>query len=299
MKKILALLLMLVLSVSTVTCAVLFADAEETDVEVTVGMKFEWNQNTDTVPQWISNKGHSADGLWSYKVNPINRPGYYMDMFITGDLTPYYAWNKTPGDTGLGYARAGNYGGSFHPGELGDIVKIFYCPSGGTIKLDTVIRRNYEFVAEEGSYTTPTSLSIFVEDRKVFPAGADEYMSITSTQDQTYSITFDVKKNERVYIHIGAIGNQNGDEVWMSNTITYEAINNEVADDISDVTLENTRDTVEAPSSTNKPTNTNRPPIANPKNDGPNVGLIIGIVAAVVVVVGAVAFIFIKKKKAE
>ena len=70
MKKILALLLMLVLSVSTVTCAVLFADAEETDVEVTVGMKFEWNQNTDTVPQWISNKGHSADGLWSYKVNP-------------------------------------------------------------------------------------------------------------------------------------------------------------------------------------------------------------------------------------
>ena len=84
----------------------------------------------------------------------------------------------------------------------------------------------------------------------------------------------------------------------MSNTVTYEAINNEVADDISDVTLENTRDTVEAPSSTNKPTNNNT--IVPPKgNDGPNVGLILGVVVAVVVVAGVVAFIFIKKKKAE
>ena len=89
MKKILALLLMLVLSVSTVTCAVLFADAEETDVEVTVGMKFEWNQNTDTVAQWITNKGYSADKLWAYKVHPINRPGYYMNTEIVSEFYPY------------------------------------------------------------------------------------------------------------------------------------------------------------------------------------------------------------------
>ena len=68
--------------------------------------------------------------------------------------------------------------------------------------------------------------------------------------------------------------------------------------DISDVTLENTRPTVESPSSTktDKPDSTI---IAYPKDNGPNVGLIIGVVVAVVVVAGVVAFLFIKKKKAE
>ena len=300
MKKILAMILTLCIAVSFAVAFGGLANAEstnpKTDIEVTVGMKFEWNKGTDTDAQWITNKGWSQDGLWSYKVHPINRPGYYMDTTITPDGD--YAWNRVPGDTGIGYARARSKGSNFHPGELADIVKVFYCPSGGTIKLDTTIRRAFEFLAQEGSSATPTSLAVYVENRKVFPEGADEYISISSIEDQTYSVTFRVAKNERVYIHIGAMGDQASDAVEMSNTITYEEINEDVGD-ISDVSLDNTRDTVEAPSSTNKPTNTNRPTIVPPKDNGPNVGLIIGVVVAVVVVAGVAAFIFIKKKKAE
>ena len=300
MKKILAMILTLCIAVSFAVAFGSLANAEttnpKTDIEVTVGMKFEWNQGTDTVAQWITNKGWSADGLWCYKVHPINRPGYYMDTVITagGD----YAWNKVPGDTGIGYARARNKGSNFHPGEMADIVKVFYCPSGGTIKLDTTIRRAYEFIAQEGSSATPTSLAIFVEDRKVFPEGADEYISIASAEDQTYSVTFNVAKNERVYIHIGAMGDQASDAVEMSNTITYEEINDDIASP-TDVTFDPSRPTVDTPSSTNKPTNTNPTIIVPPKDKGPNVGLIIGVVVAVVVVAGVAAFIFIKKKKAE
>ncbi|MBQ5820600.1 MAG: hypothetical protein IIW31_05140 [Clostridia bacterium] len=295
MKKILALVLTLCVALSMAVAFGSMANAKENEIDVTVGMRFEYNA-AESVVKWMGDKGTSPDGLWAYKVQPLARPGVYMNVVINDG--PYYAWANPSGDTGLGYARVRDLGTNFHPGTDADIVKVFYCPSGGTIKLDTIIRRATEFVVQEGSENTPTSLAIYVEDRKVFPEGGDEYMAITKAEDQTYSVTFDVKKNERVYIRIGAIGQQSGDAVVMSNTVTYEAVNDGVADP-TDITLTTSRPTVEAPTTTSRPANTNRDPIGRPKNDGPNVGLIIGIVAAVVVVGGAAAFIFIKKKNSS
>lgn len=294
MKKILALVLTLCVALSMAVAFGSMANAEENEIDVTVGMKFEYNAS-ESVAKWLAEKGTSPDGLWAYKVQPLARPGVFMNVVINSG--PYYAWADPSGDSGLGYARVRELGINFHPGTDADIVKVFYCPSGGTIKLDTTIRRVNEFIAQEGSSATPTSLAIFVEDRKVFPEGADEYISISSIEDQTYSVTFSVAKNERVYIHIGAMGDQASDAVEMSNTITYEEINGDIGDP-SDVTFENSRDTVDAPSST-KTDKPNPTIIVPPKDNGPNVGLIIGVVVAVVVVAGVAAFLFIKKKKAE
>ena len=294
MKKILALVLTLCVALSMAVAFGSMANAEEKEIDVTVGMKFEYNAS-ENVSKWLADKGTSPDGLWAYKVQPLARPGVFMNVVINNG--PYYAWANPSGDSGLGYARVRELGINFHPGTDADIVKVFYCPSGGTIKLDTIIRRATEFVVQEGSENTPTSLAIYVEDRKVFPEGGDEYMAITKAEDQTYSVTFNVAKNERVYIRIGAIGQQSGDAVYMTNTVTYEAVNGDIAEP-TDITLTTSRPTVEAPTSTSKPSNNGT--IVPPKRDnGPNVGLIVGIVAAVVVVGGAAAFIFIKKKNSS
>ena len=248
MKKILALVLTLCVALSMAVAFGSMANAEEKEIDVTVGMKFEYNAS-ENVSKWLADKGTSPDGLWAYKVQPLARPGVFMNVVINNG--PYYAWANPSGDSGLGYARVRELGINFHPGTDADIVKVFYCPSGGTIKLDTIIRRATEFVVQEGSENTPTSLAIYVEDRKVFPEGGDEYMAITKAEDQTYSVTFNVAKNERVYIRIGAIGQQSGDAVYMTNTVTYEAVNGDIAEP-TDITLTTSRPTVEAPTSTSK-----------------------------------------------
>ena len=252
---------------------------EDPDIEVSVGMQFAWNKGTDPDEQWLSNGGWSADGLWCYKIHPVIRPQLYLEAIITADGE--YAWSATPETAAiLADARIRAKGEGVQPGIETDAVKVFHCPAAGTVRLETTIRRVTEYITKEDSLETPTTLAVYVEDRRVCPEADAEFIVISSTEEKTFSCTFQVHKNERVYIHVGAMGNAENDEVIMSNTITYEELYKGCP-----------------PPPTTGSTATDQ--TTTDTENGSSAGLILGIVAAVVVVVGAVAFIFIKKKKAE
>ena len=292
MKKVLVLMLSLCLLASLCTAFALSVSAEVVvdsvpSVDVTVGMSFEWNdQSGDPASQeaWRTGKGKSPDGLWQYMFYSLEPKKVYGSVVLSRD---FYAWSVTPGDTKLGYARVRDYGKNFHPGETADIVKVFNIPSGGTITVDTVIKRVTEWVA---GTDTATSLAIFLDREQVFPAGGG-VMSIVSATEQTYTFDVDVKKGQRLYIHIGCIdGNQSGDAVEMANYVTYKSVNDEVAESTEIVPPPKPVETIETVIVCPGP---------QPYDEGSSVGLIIGIVAAVVVVIGVVvAVIVIKKKKA-
>ncbi len=306
MKKFLTLFLTLCLVVSFAACFAVSANAEE-EIKVSVGSSFEWNDNSGdakTQMAWHKSGGKSADGLWKYQYYSVAKK-IYKDMVAFGKA---FAWSSkaTDDDYGIGYARVSEYGLYFHPGYRADAVKVFTCPSGGTIQISTEIARRNIWQAD--SNTTPTSFAIYVEDRLVYPeAGGGDYFTLVSNEPQPIDVTVDVAKGERVRIHIGAINktdtksDQNGDGVTMKNTITYKAINENVAGDISDKTLENSRIEATYDQPTNMPNqggNNNKLPT---RNDGMSVGAIIGIVAGVVAVAGiaVVAVIVLKKKKQD
>ncbi len=310
MKKILTILLSLCMLVSLATCiAMVPTGAEESDV--TVGQVFEWNdQSKETTGDaatelaWRTGKATSPDGNWKYHFYSLNKKMYQTVVIATGNL---YAWNKNPGDddNGLGYARVRKFGAEFHPGYAADIVKTFTCPSGGSIQISSTVFRNNNLEAGKG---TGSSFAIYKENTEgrtlIYPeAGAGEYLTLVSSSPQTVEVTVDVAKGERIHIHIGAMEDQSGDVVTMSNTITYKSI--------SDDAVEGPVTNSSLPSATGGVSYTN-PGLADKTTDGAgsgtqggaqgglSTGAIVGIVIGAVAVVGiAVAAVVILKKKKQ
>lgn len=300
MKKILTVFLSLCLLASLATCFAFSAHAEESeDIVVTVGQKFEWNsQKGDASKElaWKQN-GSSEDGLWKYLIYATVKEVYQKTVYSA--TVGGFAWNKTPGSTGVGYARVLDFGGTFHPGEAADIVKVFTCPSGGTIDIDTTIARVAN-VPTGGNYTG-TSLAIYLDDQLIYPASG-EYLELSNTTERDIPVTnIEVSKNQCIYFHIGAIENQHSDAVTMSNTITYRKVN--------DNEVEKSTHTGYVPpvitGTYSDPTliqnNNNGTGSSNQSNNGGlSTGAIIGIVVGAVAVVGiAAAVVVIVKKKKE
>ncbi len=310
MKRILTFLLTLCLLASVATCFAFSANAEETDIKVTVGQSFAWNEQTtkatgDTKASanWSKSGGVSPDGLWNYKFYSLNKKIYRPLVYNGGN----FAWSSKAGtdDGGVGMARVRNYGANFHPGYAADVVKEFTCPSGGTIQISSTVARKTDLAS--GTEATGTSFAIYVEDRLVYPEeGKGEYLTLVSTQTQTINITVEVAKNERVRIHIGAIGEQTNDDVDMSNTITYKSINDNVAEGLTEDTLVHsvitrTDDGFAGPDDDdNKDNNVGEDPRLPTRKEGLSTGAIIGIVAGAVAVVGiAVVVVIVLKKKQQ
>lgn len=300
MKKFLTLLLTLCLVASVVSSFAVVANAE--DIQVSVGQSFEWNdQSADpkTKMAWYKSNGTSPDGLWKYKFYSLNKK-VYQNLVINGND---FCWKTDAGndDYGIGMARVRQVGKNFHPGYAADVVKEFTCPSGGSIQILSTVARQNDLKA--GTSANGTSFAIYVEDRLVYPEeGGGEFLTLVSSEEQIIDVTVDVKKGERVRIHIGAIGEQSGDGINMANTITYKAVNDEDAGELSDTTFTNTRieNTNARPTLdvNNQGGNNNRLPS---DNDGLSVGAIVGIVIGGVAVVGiaAVVVIVLKKKKQD
>ena len=309
MKKILTLALSLCLLASVVACFAISANAEDT--LVTVGQTFEWNdQSADATTQkaWRTSKGVSPDGLWRYQFYSLAK-GTYHNLVTAGNM---FAWTSNPGsdDNGIGYARVRNNGKNFHPAEKADVVKRFTCPSGGTIQITSVVARASQLQA--GGSATGTSFAIYLEDQLVYPTDGSEYVTLVSTAEQTLEATFEVKKNQNVYIRIGAIGNQGSDAIDMSNVVTYKSVNDEAVEGIvEDVTTSTATKTgpdlpdftdADGKGSIIRTSNSGGTTNVGGNDGGLGTGAIIGIVVAAVAVVGiaaAVIVIVMKKKKAS
>ncbi len=311
MKKFLTLFLALCLIASIATCFVISANAEE-EFEVEVGLPYEWNDQSEKpngAMKWRNSKGVSADGLWQYHYYWLDAPegeNPYRPLKFCGSISGF-AWNSIVGgdDNGVGYARVLDVGKNFHPASKADVVKTFYCPSGGTIEIKSVLARENDVTP--GGEANGTSFAIYVEDRLVYPEeGGGEYLILDSTASQEVTVRVDVAKNERVRIHVGAMGDQSSDKISMENSITYKELN--------DSEVEAETDTVITPSYNNGNNSNDADDNNNVGNNGGNIqnnnnnnkggistGAIVGIVvgAVAVVVVAAVVIIILKKKKQD
>ena len=309
MKKILTILLSLCLLAAL---AVSLAVTSSADEDVSIGQRYEWNAqdaDTTTLKNWRLGGGISPDGLWTYKIFVLNTEKYMPAVVVS--LESYYAWSPSPGTTGLGYARVRDYGLNFHPAEAADIVKMFTCPSGGTVTLETNIARVFDFDPSSGG--TPTSFAVYVADgigagkkaenrQKVYPLDND-FESITSSKEKTISVDIDVKKGQVIFVHIGAIdGQQGSDSVNMTNSVTYIAVNDEIAEEVTDVDTGRTNIPTRTDSVgplTGADTGNGSVSINNADEGGSSMGLIIGIVVGVAVVAAVAVVILLKKKKSE
>ncbi len=194
----------------------------------TEGQVFEWNGqsgSSDSQRAWSVSKGISPDGLWRYQLYSLEKKIYQDLVFANGGQ---FAWTSNPGsdDNGYGYARVRSYGANFHPGNAADIVKRFTCPAGGTIRiLTTVARNNATDVTSNGN---GTSFAIYLGDVLIYPRpGEGSFVALESTAERKIEFDLAVKEGEQIYFRIGAMGNQGGDAVNMSNTITYLAADSE------------------------------------------------------------------------
>ncbi len=205
------------------------------DVEVVVGQTFEWNDQSateETQEAWRTGGGKSPDGLWKYQIY-VPQKSFYLDVVFSEHG---YAWHATPGSTGLGYARARDYGFNFHPAEMADIVKTFYVPADGTISVDTTIARVNEWVQGNG---TPTSFAIYLDDKLVYPSDGSRYQEITSTTPLDISVELEVQKNQALHIHIGCVNDdQSSDAVNMINSVFYLSLASESGGDSNSVSSE-------------------------------------------------------------
>ena len=309
MKKIFALLLMLCLLAAVVSSFAVNAAAE--DVEISIGQRYEWNdqsQNTEDYKTWVAGGGVSPDNLWFYKIFVL-KTEKYMPVVYSNSIG-CYAWALQPGDTGIGFARVRSKGVNFHPGEAGDIVKGFICPSGGTVTLETTVARSSEYNLSSSS-ATPTSFAVYLANGfgasnkaenkvKVYPAD-DNFEVLTSIDEKTISVDIDVKQGQVILIHIGAMEEQSADSVNMSNYVTYTAINNDVADELTDIDTGKdipTR-TDSIPTLNNGSNNISSGTVNGNTDGGSSLGLILGVVAGVVVVAAVAVVILMKKKKSE
>lgn len=302
MKKTLTLLLLFSLVFSFALCF------SAQNVDVTVGQKFEWNQQKetpDTMKAWGLSGGKSPDGLWKYQIYVLAKKIYIP--VVHSPVNVGFAWAENPGDTGIGYARVRDYGRAFHPAEAADIVKVFTCPSGGTVTVDTSIARAADWVSGSG---TPVSLAIYLEDQLVYPTSGD-YDTITSSVPKDISFDLEVSKNQNIYFRIGCVdGDQGGDTTIMSNVITYKGVNDKVADVETTTSTDTgtkitktftvtlvTEGGVDVGSSDVGSGMINTGAVDNTDDGGSNMGLIIGIVAGVAVVAAVVVVLVLKKKK--
>ncbi|MBO5248518.1 MAG: hypothetical protein J6B54_04385 [Clostridia bacterium] len=294
MKKFLTLFLTLCLLASFATFFAFSAMAEE-ELDVTVGFTSEWNdQSGDSAKQlaWIRSNATSPDGLWKYQFYTIGN-GQYFDLKVCGNT---FAWDANAGsdDRGFGNARVRENGKSFTPGYAADVVKMFQCPSGGTIEIQFTVTRRYDETQGNG-----TSFAIYVEDRLVYPEeGQGDYVTLTTQDPLTGSIRVDVAQNERVRFHVGAIGDASGDLVEMSNVITYKDVNDESTDVTTD-TIEISGITNTFSGFGNNNNNNNNNSNSNTNNGGSSAGAIVAISLCVVAVIGlaAVVVVFLKRKK--
>ena len=310
MKKVLTALFCLVLLVALASSLVVTTSADEP--EITIGQSYAWNNqavDANAEKAWRLGGGVSPDKNWTYKVCVL-ATGKYLPVVISS-AAGGYAWAASPGDTGIGFARVRYAGVNFHPAEAADIVKVFTCPSGGTITLDTTVARSTEF--DPTSSGTPTSFAVYICDgidgkklpvnkEKIYPVD-DGYVTLTSAEEKNISIPdIEVAKGQMIMIHIGAIeGNQASDAVNMSNTITYTGISDGEIDPDSISTEDGkpsvpTRDSIGTlkPAGGSQTTTTTAP-----VEDSGSLGLIIGIVAGAVVAAAVVVVILLKKKKSE
>ena len=297
-KSVFALLFSVLMVVSLFAVGTLNAE----EVQVSVGSKFEYNvRDVNENYLWVKTPG-SPDGMWLYQLYGLNTKKY--QTLVYSSSKECFAWMKEPGDVGVGYARVRMRGENFHPSSDADVVKTFVCPSGGKIQFKTTVARANEWNQE--IHVSPTSFAIYVEDRLVYPTNGEEYEVITSTEPTDIVIDLEVKKNERVYVHIGAMGQHDGDAVNMSNTVIYKSVNDEVFTPQEENTSTDN-------SSTNSLYNppivpqTNKNPGGNNNNGGnqsqtpaknnfPVVPVVIGGVAVVAV---AVVVVFVLRKKKQ
>lgn len=303
MKKILTVLLSLCLLVSLAACFAISANAEEAeDISVTVGQKFEWNSQKGELAKqraWAGGKGKSPDGLWKYQFYSHVKQ-IYGDLVYSSAVN-CYAWTKDVGSSeeGLNYARAREFGLNFHPGKEADVVKVFTCPSGGTVELQTIATRLYEV----GEGTTGTSIAIYLEDQLVYPEeGGGDYLLLDDTTTQDFKVTIDVAKNQRIYIHVGGVDkNIGGDAINMENFVTYTAVNDASAD-TSDKTLSLDIPTAEDEDLTltdMDATGSVGGSAGQSSNQGGAGWVLWVVIAAVVVVILVVVVVIVKKKKAQ
>ncbi len=311
MKKILTILLSLCLLVSLATCLAMVTTGAE-EATVTVGQVFEWNDQSKAVSgdaatelAWRKGKATSPDGNWKYSFYALEKKVYRPVVIATNNI---YAWTSNPGsdDGGIGYARVREFGKNFHPASKADIVKTFICPSGGSIQISSTVARDNNLVAGKG---TGTSFAIYKENTEgrtlIYPeAGAGEYITLVDTNPQTFEVTVDVAKGERIHIHIGAIEDQGGDAVDMENTVIYKSISDaEVGGVITDGTVGNTssfgRDYTDPVLGDKNQSNGGSNAQGN-NGGGLPTSAIVGIVIGAVAVVGiAVAVVIILKKKKQ
>ena len=295
MKKILTVFLALCLIAAFGTMFAISSFAEEAteEIDVTAGMKFEWNDSSENAKQWIQSKGVSPEGLWKYQMYALEK-GIYQDLAAV--YSSGFAISTNPGDDGVGYARVRKNGINFHPGKTADVVKAFTCPSGGTIEVTSVLTREKD-VSQTG---TGTSFCVYLGSQLVYPADGSPYMILNSKDPQTFTFTVDVAKGQVLRFHIGGIdGNIAGDSTNMSNVVTYKAVNDSVGEDevSGTITFDRVSNTVSVDAiGANNGNNGSSLNTSNGGNGG-NVGLIIGIVAGVVVVAAVVVVVIIKKKQ--
>ena len=305
MKKLLTVLLALCLMTSLVACFAVSANAAE-EIDVVVGSKFEWNDQSSAAAKWREGNGKSEDGLWQYHLYRLEAPDD-QDPYrpLVWSSAACYAWNKSATNAGgIGYARVRDNGATFHPATKADVVKTFYCPSGGTIEITSVLSRVDEIDVAAGY--NGSSFAIYVEDRLVYPeAGGGDYLILDSTTPQTVTVkNIEVAKNEHVHIHIGAVGEQSADLVRMTNSIRYIGVNDSEIDEHSHTVSQNSYkppEGVDVPTINNNNNNNNGGNTQNNNQGGGlSTGAIIGIVIGGVAVIGiAVAVVVILKKKQQ
>lgn len=302
MKKVFSLFLCLCLLGSLAVACAFVMNAAADDLVVTVGSKFEYNEQTvqDDMLRW--RRGElDKDGLWSYRYRIVAKDTYgIMSYAAAGFDGGYYSFNgqAATGNGSLDYVLVRYYGRNFHPGTGGDVCKVFTCPASGKVKISTTIARASEVNPEDPS-ANGTSFAIYLrtsptEKTLIYPTGGAEYETLTSTVPLTPEVEIDVAKNNQIVFQIGSCGNRGSDAVDMSNSVEYLSLSSTADGEDCDAT---TTTTTKTPTSTITDNGSHSITVPGPKPDKTPVGLIIGIVAAVVVVVGVVVVFVVKKKK--
>ena len=161
---------------------------------------------------WKATRGESPDGLWTFKLYDLQK-----DVYL-------HAFNSS-GNATFNAVKEG--GVSFAPPVSFDVVKVFTCPSGGTVRLENVIRADDDdFSLKEGN---GVSFSVYLDGELVYPADGTLYEVITSPRGKYREIELEVKKNQKIYFHLGSRGNNHDEYGYMRNSVVYESVNDAVS----------------------------------------------------------------------
>ncbi|MBQ4323157.1 MAG: hypothetical protein IJC19_04380, partial [Clostridia bacterium] len=187
-------------------------DAGEWDV--VPGQTFEWNRaDEQSRLAWINGKGLSSDGLWKYlcyeHASGARNAGYKAlpRQALSGGSYQYAT--SFSGDS-VYIAKVSDFGEWFSAGTYVDVVKSFVCPSGGRVRLSSVL----EVLL---SYKDGVVFSVYLENRQVYPTDGSRGISLSEVGQKRFDVEIDVKKNQRIFIHIGKGGSTEHSGVRMSN----------------------------------------------------------------------------------